>query len=166
MIDLRPGDFAIVGSKSILGKAISDAESREALGDSRYIHAFLVLDKCGSILDTDWRVRYAKIQDYKGCQALIGRYKYLRSSDWTRARTVLIKDLGERYPIWRLLLDKLGLGRELHGKKMVCSERVVRGLWLSTGMEEFRDFWGWLPSDLDEIIRHWDQFEKVFEGVL
>ena len=164
-IQLQPADFVLVNSRSIMGRGISLAEKRNALGDSQYIHAFNIEDTEGGTIDTLLELRRGNINEYAGCPVLIGRYSDANNAWPTQALRQIARDIGQVYPVYRLVLDFFGIGRFFRTKRIVCSERVAKFLYFLTGMKAFQNWYGWEPSDLADVAKHWREFEVVYEGV-
>jgi hypothetical protein len=165
--EVRAGDFVVVGKPfgggDFLGSAISAVEETDAVGDSKFVHSFVVASAAGTIIDTLMRVQYGKLSDYANCPMLIGRYRRADKENIARALSSIKSDLGKLYPAWRLVLDFFHLGRMVHSDGIVCSERTAKHLWYLTGIASFRNWFGWTPSDIADVIENWRQFDIVFE---
>jgi hypothetical protein len=166
MIDVRPGDFAVIKSSSLLGKVITLAESREALGNPEYIHSFIIAGADGTILDTLLKVCWGNLSDYSGVEALIGRWDGMNDAAFQKGLAAVIADLGDIYPISRLELDALDLGRFVYGSDNDCSERTIKFLHGASGDPRFAKWAGFMPSDVSDIILNWKGFSAPFAGVL
>jgi hypothetical protein len=161
---LKAGDIVVTHSPCVLSSLISWAEKRDPVSDSRYSHSFIVISDAGAILDTLIRVSYGRIDNYRGSQVLIGRWVGQLQHSRETAIWEITKDLGQRYPIWRLVADFLYVGRLCHFREKICSERVTRFLSLLTGRPIFADCWGWTPAELAVVIEEWRNFQIIYEG--
>lgn len=173
MIELQSCDFGIVGPDrkgigQVIGEAICFVESREVLGSPKYDHAFFVLQSNGLILNTVWpSTRKANLSLYVGHRVLLGRYRYLSSKGRQLALALAETFVGRPYPLSRLLFNLVGLGTHIGARRGDCSETTIRLLYAATGCSQFKEWFGWMPSDLADVIRNWSsQFEVVFDGVL
>src|SRR5271169_6893069 len=112
-IDCRPGDIVVVTGNDLLARLITDCESREALGDSKYIHAFTVTGSGNNptIIDTLLTVQVGHLFDHTGTDALIGRYTGMTIGQATAGIQAIACDIGQIYPFYRLPLDALDIGR-------------------------------------------------------
>ncbi len=169
-ISVHAGDIALVGkttgAEGLLDEAISFAESREALGDSSKVHATVITNDDGQIMDRGWHVQYGSLDDYIGRQILILRYLNVSQFRLRYALYWLDTQIGKRYPVSRLFLDLLGLGTKIFKSGWQdCSEEAVGFLYRLTTLKSFEHWAGWMPSDLADL-EHWREFEVVYSGPL
>ena len=170
-VSLQPGDIFLTHDDSWIGRTIRFFERLHSLEDEAdYNHAGIITSSEGATLEALWRVRRGNLRaEYAGEKVLIGRHKEMDFQrfmiGWERER----KRIGEVYPVSRLVLHALGLGKLIHWHSVVCSELAVDDLDVSLrdlGVSEFQHPYGWEPSDLENAIREWKQFEIVFEGIV
>jgi hypothetical protein len=170
-VRVQPGDIFLTHDNSEVGDTIRYFERLRSLeGVADYNHAGVLTSCQGGTLEALWRVTQGNLRtEYAGEKVLIGRHAQM---DWERFSLgweAVGKRVGEMYPVGRLVLHALGLGKLIHWHSVVCSELVVEFLDISLrglGFNQFRDPYGWEPSDLELVIREWRMFEIVFEGVI
>jgi len=130
-----------------------------------YSHAGIIIHKDGETVESLWKVKSQNIYEaYKGCTVLIARYNALTQGKYYIGLRMLNKNIGKRYPIFRLPLHLLGLGRFIHWKKMVCSELVAK--FLHCVGARHRHYFGVNPDDLADEFKNWKIYEVVFEGII
>jgi hypothetical protein len=165
-IHLQPGDLFVVESDSLMGRIISWAERfRDVAGDAKYIHAGIILNAQGEIVESEWHVQYGNIDKYTGSQILIGRYKWMDAQRFYNGESVIIDRVGERYPISRLFLHLFGLARYVRTKHVVCSEfqaQFVGGA--CPELHPFQVYDGWDPAMLAGVYEFWRDFRILYQG--
>lgn len=150
-----------------LSWVIEEAQRRDPTALAGYTHSFIVVAPDGTTLDTTETVHYGNLYtDYSGTQVLVGRINNLDPSVAQAVLKVLAADLGKLYPVQRLFLDALDLGRVIQEHAEVCSERAVMAVNLTGKIPDMSDPSGWEPGEMAMAIRHWREFEVVWEGVV
>lgn len=146
-MDLQPGDYFVVSTKSLLARLIIAVETFWSKdGNAQYNHAGIVLDKDGNTFESLRHINHYHISQYRGCRVLIVRYKEMTPERFERGMKECLKYDGMNYPWWRFPLHLLGIARHFHFTFPVCSELV--------GVHKFHagvancDGWGWTPDDL------------------
>jgi hypothetical protein len=165
-IDLEPGDIFCSKNPMGLGKLIiwwTKVWAKD--NQAEYSHSGIILDKWGTTFEAlTTNSKQDFFEAYKGDQVLIGRHvrmtPVLEKAGWEAVK----HHEGGLYAGHRLLfflfppLAKyvcLGLG--------VCSELTMKFL-CGTGLAS--SWKGWNPDDVADMIKKWDDYEVVFEGVL
>jgi len=164
-VKLRAGDQFVVHCRSVLGRAISWGEKKDAEADPAYGHAGIIIDWTGTTIEALETIRYGHLSDYTGQHVLIGRYGELNPIRLQTAIIKIGKRLGQWYPWWRLPLSLASLARVIDDGRVVCSELAAQMWWLCTGFKEFEDYRGWTPAELADVYEHWKEFEIVFKGI-
>ena len=165
-VDLQPGDFFVVRSKSRLARLISWFEQSDPGADFRYTHAGIITSESGDLFEAVLTVRHGNLdRDYKDCPILIGRYNGMTPEKFRRAYAKVLRHDGQWYPWWRLPLQALHLDRYLPSDHLMCSELATEQADYATGMPEFKNFYGWTPAILATAFEHWREFKIVYKGV-
>ena len=172
---LKPGDFMLTTLEgSNLSKIIRFVEKtyskdRAAL----YTHANIIIginENNIKFLDTLMTVKITTSNDYANRPCAIFRIKNIDQKIIDDELKKLIKkDLGEKYPIFRLGIFLLKLADNIHWEKKVCSERImylIGNVLSRIGICKYsNDWYGWNPDMIyDECINDKDLFELIYEG--
>lgn len=166
-IVLSPGMEFAVNSGSSLARAINLCQKFKATdNESIYNHAGIIVSSKGRTFEALWKLRYADLDDYKGCRMIIVCHKLMSERKFTEVWPEIAKFDGSTYPFLRLPLHAVGLAKFIHWKYPVCSELTSK-FEVECGFR--RNWWGINPDNLaDEwrISKHYDIiFEGIWEGV-
>ena len=164
-IEFKPGDMAVVKTKSAIAGAINTAQrwlSRD--GKAEYNHAFLIIDGGGNTYESLKKIDHYRLDQYAGCPIWIVRHKQMTVDRFGAGYQAVLEYDGKLYPFWRLPMHFLRVAQYIHWSFPVCSELVglflnKAGLFSSTG-------WGWSPDDLADLWAESKYYDTVFKGVL
>ncbi|MGO9374035.1 MAG: hypothetical protein ACLQBD_18330 [Syntrophobacteraceae bacterium] len=167
-VELRAGDLFVVESDALFGRLIAWAERfKDVDADARYIHAGVILNPAGEVIESEWHVRINTIEEYTGSQIMIGRYAGMNPIGFQAGWDAIRVHIGDRYPVSRLALHLLGLARYIHsGSHFVCSE--LQAKFTGTACPELKPFlnpFGWDPADLAAVYEYWRNFYIIYQGV-
>jgi hypothetical protein len=160
---LRPGDIVLTENPWFLGKAIIAVEKFYSLDqEANYGHAKFVLDVQGNTFEALWTTKKTHIDRCKGKNVLIGRHKEMTDEKFQQAWQQIQDYDGNWYPLHRLFMFIVPpLAKISLFDWAVCSELVAKMLY-EAGL---LDFWsGIMPSDLEDMILYWKDFEIVYQG--
>lgn len=171
---MRRGDFFcsanIGGKSSFLSRNITRAERWWAKdNEASYGHSGIILNDSGDTMEALLTIKRQNIfADYMDTRVLIGRHIGMNKLRFERAYAAIRNYEGRLYPGWRLafFLFCPPLAKFIHFAGMpVCSEFAGYFGHLAE-LEEFNTYWGLNPDDLADMIRKWDCFAVVFEGII
>ena len=156
MIEVQPGDLAVVQDNTILGPMVRWGE-RAFMDDAGvFDHGFIITSTNGQIIESKLTFRYAQLSQYIGCKIFIVRHKEMTPERFAAGMAVITPDLGKLYPAWRLPLYILGLERFFNKGIGVCVEQEGRFMQ-GAGFQHI--VYGITPDDLAEL---WN--ETILQG--
>jgi len=177
MIDypnVKIGDFFcsanIAGEDTFLSRHITRVErwwSKD--NEAIYGHSGIIINSDGTTMEALLTIKRQNIyKDYLGTRVLIGRHIGMNKLRFEKAYAAIRNYEGKWYPGWRLafFLFCPPLAKYIHYSGMpVCSE--FAGFFGNIAdLEEFKTYWGLNPDDLADMIRKWDCFNIVYEGII
>ena len=171
---IRGDVFCVTGSMGLVSAGIRLVEKIWSEdNEATYGHSGIVANNCGLILDTLWRVRWNRLDEYRGQQVLVARpVQTMRGVDisesWKKVALDAIagESLGRWYPVHRLALSLLPPVAKYAsaGKLLMCSERTAKYLACLSARGEV--YAGINPDDLADEWRRWKNFDVIYEGAL
>lgn len=163
MVKLFSGMVFAVNSGSKLAKAINCVQKIKAVdNESCYNHAGIIVGEKGRTFEALWKIRFAELDEYKGCQMIISCHKLMSQKRFDEAFPQVVKLNGSVYPVPRLFLHAVGLAKFIHWKYPVCSELVAK-LEYEAGLR--RNWWGINPDNLADEWQKSKYYEVIFEGI-
>ena len=191
MLKLAPGDILLTAGfggpdanwrDKMLSKLILFHEAVQGKGfQPTRSHAELICDSNGGTFAARWRTRYREngLVDYIGSNITIGRSLSMTEDLFLKmCEKSKVNDWdGNIYPVHRIITQLVGtyifpwLVKWGFLKTGMCSELVANvyhaGADLGFNYAFVKSGWrGITPADLEEVIRHGDEFEVVFDGTL
>lgn len=166
---LKPGDLLLTQNPQGLGKLIRWGQERLHPGDPAvYSHAAGVLDSCGNIFESSWRLQVAHISAYHGCLVLVARHKEMDRRRFLRGLEEVWDNLGMVYPFHRLFFSLFRIADNIYTNWPVCSEYyaqflVKAGLYGGWGHTHWA---GVTPDMLEDAVYLGEVWEVVYEGAL
>lgn len=165
MMELRPGDYFCVRTKSWIADAIIKVQLWKSLDhEARYNHAGIIVHPDGTTFESLQKIAHYGIQGYVGCPVLIVRHKEMTPERFLLGYEEVKKWDQFAYPWWRLALSFFGLAKWIHPAGIpVCSELVVEHLH-HAGLVK-HDGYGWTPDALADKFKS-RCYEVIYEGIL
>ena len=165
-MDLKPGDLFLTASSGFLYRIIMAIQRFWSQDDqAQYSHAGIVLNQNGDIFEATGKgITEGSFYDHAGKPVLIARHSDMDLALFQHAFEKIYKLRGNPYPVHRLFFHLFPPIAKYWGVGMaVCSELVAEFLYFA----DILDYWmGVNPEELEEIFRHWKDFEIVYEGIL
>jgi len=164
-MDLRPGDYFVVRTDSLLARLIIAVQNFWAKdGGSCFNHAGIIIDSEGNTFESLKHIDHYHISRYYGCPIMIVRYKEMTPERCAKGYAKVLEYDGMIYPWWRLPLHLLNIARFFKATFPVCSELV--GLHKYYAGVSACDGWGWNPDDLADNWRINKYVDIIYEGQL
>lgn len=180
MIEIRPGDYFCVRTKSPISMPIIIMEKRFSIDkQAEYNHAGIIVKSDGTTYESLKRIAHYDINFYRGCKILIARHRFMTEEAFEKGYKEVLRWNRKAYPWWRLLLFPVGMARCFHPLGIpVCSELsrehqvhsgVVDAELIAMHLEAAgvkQDGYGWTPDQLADEMRKSKFYDVIFEGVL
>jgi hypothetical protein len=163
---LAPGDLFAVKDRDTLGAAINFLQRfwDTALDDSEYCHNGIITRPTGETLEAVATVREQNLFDaYAGEEVLIVRHTAMTEGRFLTGMAKIAPNIGQWYPVHRLLLHLLRLAKYVHWRAVICSELVAKFL-VGAGLR--RSWYGVTPDNLTDQWKESKHYDIIFEGRL
>lgn len=163
---LAAGDLFAVKSRDALGTAINLLQKfwDTALNDSEYSHNGILTKPTGETLEAVATVREQNIfTAYAGEEVLIARHRSMTESRFLSGMAKVAGNVGQWYPVHRLLLHFLRLAKYVHWRSVICSELTAKFL-VGAGLR--RSWYGVTPDNLTDQWKDSKHYDIIFEGRL
>ena len=150
-----------------LGRAINAVQwfwSKDS--ESTYSHAGIIIDHNHTTLESLWTVKSQNLlKAYKNDKILIAKPQTTSSSINIAVQIMINAYKGKFYPLWRLPLFLFPPSAKINlTKHLTCSELTAHYLNLC-GIRHSQ-FAGTNPDNLADELKHWKEYEIIFEGIL
>lgn len=172
---LCPGDEFATKNPMALGAVINFVQkAKSADNESTYSHTGIITDPYGATLESLWTVKSQILWEaYKGARVLVVRNIHMDPYVYAAGFEKIREHIGQWYPVPRLLLHLIGMGKWIHWDRVVCSELTAK---FETGCAEYlgldraagfmRNHYGVNPDNLTDRWRESRNYETIFEGVV
>lgn len=169
MFEIRSGDVFATRNPQGLGSAILLAEkAKSADGEAEYGHTGIILDPSGSTFEALWTIKTQNFfEAYKGSKVMVARWRGMTPGRFQSGYDVVKDQAGRPYPVYRLFLHLLGLGKIHIDGQEVCSELTAHFLVAAGAIVMSGKNWaGVTPDYLVDEWRISKYIDIVYEGVL
>lgn len=172
---LCPGDEFATKNPMALGFAINFVQKVKSVdNESEYTHTGIITDSSGATLEALWSVKSQNLWEaYRGQKMLIVRNIKMKDPVVAAGLAKISEHVGQWYPVPRLLLHLIGLGKWIHWDRVVCSELTAK---FETGCAEYlgpdrasgfmRNHYGVNPDNLVDRWKISRYYQMIFEGIV
>lgn len=170
-IELKRGDVFATNLGGVLGTLIKAAERVKSQdSEAKYSHAGVIIDPTGITLEALWTFKRQNLfEAYSGSDVVIARWKDMKLYNFCKGLEALKKCEGSWYPVHRLFLHLLGLGKINVDRWRVCSEQTSYFQIVAIGANKLTEGdnpYGVTPDNLVDEWRQSKHCDVIFEGKL
>ncbi len=168
-LQVKKGDILFVENHTRIGRFINWGQRLlSSDGKARYNHCGIIRSEDGApqTLEALKRVEtHYLVKKYQGTHALIARPLVSMEIKSSIVDRIVNAHYGQKYPWYRFFILVVPyLAKYVDHGASVCSELTAKYLFYIGTRHEY--YQGTTPDKLVDEVRHWREYEIIFEGIL